>query len=104
MRTFDIKGTYIEGKVELEKPGDFIYYVETQSKLKQNIAGMVYICPCGCGNMKTLKFRPSNNTYVALFTWDENIKKPTLTPELLCYLKDGWKGKLIKGVFMGVVE
>ena len=104
MRTFDITGTYIKGKIELEKPGDFIYYVGNDSLRIDKIAGMVYICPCGCDNMKTIKFRPSTNMYIALFTWNSNINKPTVTPELVCYLKDGWKGRLEKGVFKGIVE
>ena len=104
MRTFDIAGTYIKGKVELENPGDFIYYVGKESVRADGITGMVYICPCGCGSMKTIKFRPSTNVYVALYTWNDNIKKPTISPELICYLKDGWKGRLEKGVFKGIVE
>lgn len=104
MITEDIPANFIEGKVELKNAGDYLYYIDSQSPRKDKIAGMVYICPCGCGAMKTLKFRPADGTYVALFTWNGNVKKPTLTPKLICYLRDGWTGTLTKGEFTGVVK
>lgn len=96
----DVYGKIIEGRQELEQPGDFIYYVRNRSKRKDGIAGLVMVCPCGCGELKELSFGPRNG-YNERWTWDGNLTEPTITPEIH-FKQCGWRGYLWDGIFMEI--
>lgn len=69
-------------------------------------AGILFGCPCGCGQMKAVAFR-SHNDRRPLWAWDGNRESPTLTPSILIYQmndageKTGehWHGFLTAGEF-----
>lgn len=84
-------------------PGAFEYYAEGD----RAVAGMVYICPCGCGSHGDLPFRPATPAHPS-WQWDGNREAPTLDPSVHdIYRKDGqikthWHGWLRKGVWTSV--
>lgn len=61
-------------------------------------AGLVFKCPCGCGNTGLLSFLPNKGGHNApVFGWDGNLEAPTVRPGL--NLECGWRGQLTKGVW-----
>lgn len=79
-------------------PGIFEYYTAGNSE----IAGMVYVCPCGCGARGALDFRlrpgdkrpdPGRPSW----EWDGNSEEPTLTPSV--HHVGHWHGYLRKGMW-----
>lgn len=58
------------------RPGAFEYYREGD----RDPAGMVYVCPCGCGQQGDLSFCPSARAHA--WTWDGNREEPTLDPSV----------------------
>lgn len=42
-------------------------------------AGMLYCCPCGCGRVGALEFKPAPSPS---WTWDGNLETPTLNPSV----------------------
>lgn len=69
-------------------------------------AGILFGCPCGCGEMKTVSFR-NHSDRRPLWRWDGNREKPTLGPSIniLQFDETGncvgehWHGWLRDGVF-----
>ena len=80
---------------KLKKPVDFTYY--KASTLIGNIIGMIFICPCGCDDIKIISFGPRRGSK-PVWTWNSNIERPILTPALQC-VKGNCKFNLIRGVF-----
>lgn len=78
---------------KLEKPGDFAYRKTDGG----NIVGMIFICPCGCNSIKIISFG-SRQGRKPVWTWNGNIERPILTPELQC-VKGNCKFNLVRGVF-----
>lgn len=72
-------------------------------------AGILYACPCGCGAVHGIPFNGrglvgGKNGW----DWDGNKARPTITPSLGMYPKDGsapdnsgyhWHGYLTAGIF-----
>jgi len=59
-------------------------------------AGMIYVCPCGCGRQGALRFRPHPSPS---WEWDGNEEAPTLKPSVHD-MPDGkthWHGWLTNG-------
>lgn len=56
-------------------------------------AGLLFGCPCGCGDMRSVKFR-TNEGRRPTWDWDGNRDRPTLTPSILIYQMDE-TGKII---------
>jgi hypothetical protein len=79
---------------ELDVPdcpaGAFEYY----SQGDREIAGMMYRCPCGCGVLGSLAFRPAPSPS---WQWDGNTEVPTLSPSV--HHVGHWHGFLTKGVW-----
>ena len=73
-------------------PGAFEYYVRAGSDAP---AGMLYICPCGCGVMGALAFKPAPSPS---WHWDGNRGKPTLNPSV--HHVGHWHGWLRDGVWV----
>jgi hypothetical protein len=77
--------------VEGVPPGAFEYFTASG---REN-AGMIYVCPCGCGALGSLNFRPHPSPS---WDWDGNMEKPTLTPSV--HHIGHWHGFLTGGVWV----
>lgn len=62
------------------------------------VAGIGFICPCGCGQEGWLPFRPEPSPS---WEWDGNREKPTLRPSVLQRNGCRWHGWLRAGVWEG---
>ena len=80
--------------------GEFVYF-----SFHGPDAGILFGCPCGCGEMKSVSFRSERRP---LWQWDGNREKPTLTPSInILQLDDAgnrigehWHGWLTAGEFL----
>lgn len=75
------------------KPGAFEFY----SHKDRDIAGMIYCCPCGCGRLGSLQFRPATREDAASWEWNGSTEKPTLNPSV--HHVGHWHGWLTDGVW-----
>lgn len=70
-----------------------------QTNTKEEIAVLLVVCPCGCGNVASLPVKPGYGG--AYWVWDGNVEKPTLRPSIFrsagCPAR--WHGFLTAGVF-----
>ena len=73
--------------------GEFQYYMAPPQFKKHEIAGLTFICPCGCGGRGTLRF---DTIYATGWSWDGNVDKPTVVPSVK-QLDCGWHGYLRHG-------
>ena len=71
-------------------PGAFKYFRCGE----RSPAGMNYVCPCGCGALYPLHFKPEPSPS---WDWDGDREKPTLTPSV--HDKGHWHGHLKQGVW-----
>lgn len=77
--------------IEEDAPaGAFEYF----SSGDREIAGMIYACPCGCGRLVALDFRPHPSPS---WEWDGNTEKPTLSPSV--HDVGHWHGWLRAGIW-----
>jgi len=78
-------------------PGAF-WFVTYQGEL----AGMIYVCPCGCRRQGYLRFRgaprPPEEADRPSWEWDGNREAPTLSPSVLH--RDHWHGYLRAGMWV----
>lgn len=84
---------------EERAPGSFEFY---KSDL-HDPAGIIYVCPCGCGREGVLRFRLEGQGRPS-WIWDGNRESPTLTPsvhDIISYSAGGqkthWHGWLRNG-------
>lgn len=79
-------------------PGAFEYYNSSDGR---TMAGMIYVCPCGCGKHGALAFRPAP-AEMHSWQWNGSRTKPTLAPSVhhLVGGKSHWHGHLRKGVWI----
>lgn len=97
--TGPVKARYFVDLPEQPPPGAFTYYTNAKSGVDK--AGMIYTCPCGCGDQGSLAFRQfagqrdiaKNRTW----EWDGNVESPTLIPSINHV--NHWHGHLKKGIF-----
>lgn len=78
--------------------GDFEFY----SAGKVANAGLIFRCPCGCGRLSGLNFKPLPSPS---WQWDGNEDAPTLTPSVHSLEEDGsthWHGYLRAGIWESV--
>lgn len=104
-----VKATRVDDIDEVRLlPGAFEYYVHDDTG-PDVMRGIIYDCPCGCGDLHALPFHPlsedDKKNGRAGWTWDGNREAPTLTPSILSHeggTKDGpthWHGFLTAGFF-----
>ncbi len=74
-------------------PGAFEFFVSRESNGAP--AGMLYCCPCGCGRVGALAFKPAPSPS---WHWDGNREKPTLSPSV--HHVGHWHGWLRDGVWV----
>lgn len=62
---------------------------------------LVYICPCGCQELRALPVYQGEQTTVPKrgWKWNGSINEPTLTPSIKHLDKCKWHGHLVKGVW-----
>ncbi len=60
------------------------------------VAGIGFVCPCGCGKEGWLPFQPAPSPS---WDWDGNKEAPTLTPSVLQRTGCKWHGWLTAGVW-----
>lgn len=80
--------------------GVFEFYSDSQG----SDAGILFGCPCGCGDMRSVGF-DTRETKRPKWSWDGNHEAPTLKPSILIYQMDEtgkkvgehWHGFLEKG-------
>lgn len=84
-----------------KNPGDFKY---TGIPGQPGKHGIVFACPCGCGDVSGIEFDsvPRKGNDNQRWSWNGSVDKPTLTPSL--HKIDGcrWHGFLRTGVFVEV--
>lgn len=73
------------------KPGHFKFWIKGDS---EQISGLHFWCPCGCGSLLGVEFAPNK------WTWDGNMDRPTVQPSILRHGGCGWHGFLTNGVFL----
>lgn len=95
--------------VEDAAPGAFEFYTRSETG-PDVMRGLIYVCPCGCGQPRALAFHPlaeddqKNGRHG--WTWDGNRETPTLSPSILSHeggTREGpthWHGHLQAGFFV----
>ena len=78
-----------------EKPGEFLF---TMRDGVLGPAGLLFCCPCGCGELGALSFDNAQDEHPK-WHWDGNDDKPTLTPSLRKTAGCQWHGWLTAGEF-----
>lgn len=93
IRTQPVVATLVDDIDEVKAtPGAFEFYVSSSSDGKP--VGMIYSCPCGCGGIRALDFKPRSSPS---WQWDGNRDAPTLTPSV--HWVGHWHGFLRNGVW-----
>jgi hypothetical protein len=96
--TMEVTAHEVKDWDDMKNPGDFIYEsaFAVQADGKDEPAGIVFLCPCGCGAHRAARFGGINHP---TWTWNGDKEKPTLTPSLLSTTGCKWHGYLTEGVF-----
>ena len=91
VKTRPVRATMVESIMDAKNvPGAFKYFADG----KNSPAGMNYVCPCGCGALAPLYFKPEPSPS---WHWDGNREQPTLTPSV--HHQGHWHGYLKAGVW-----
>ena len=69
---------------------------------KEGTYVMLFCCPCGCGETSTIDFDTGPEVRQPKWKWNNDKKKPTLTPSLNKARGCRWHGWLRDGVFLRV--
>lgn len=77
---------------KLTKPGEWSFLESANG----DITGMMFRCPCGCGETVFVKFGEKE------WWWDGRKNKPTLSPSINRTNGCGWHGFLKKGEWQSV--
>lgn len=84
----DIPAQFVESFSPMPPvPGAYRFY----SSSEKADAGMIFCCPCGCGDLNQLPFDR--------WTWNGSREKPSLTPSVLKTDGCRWHGWLADGVW-----
>lgn len=67
----------------------------------RRIAALLFVCPCGCGNLSAVTVRQGFDGGKH-WKWNGNVHKPTLTPSIQQTGPCKWHGFLTDGVFVSV--
>jgi len=85
-----VRVDYLDHGSASNAPGSFKYYRQKD----RDVAGMIYVCPCGCGRIGAIPIRPAESPSWA---WDGNRDAPTLNPSV--HDVGHWHGWLRNGVW-----
>lgn len=75
--------------------GAFEFYLNYGDPPDAAPKGMIYVCPCGCGETGALAFRPAPSPS---WEWDGNREAPTLSPSV--HHVGHWHGYLRGGFWV----
>ena len=90
IRTQPVRAHLVDNIDEgVSPPGSFKFYAKAGET-----AGMLYICPCGCGRIGALAFRPALSPS---WEWNGDRDAPTLSPSVNHV--GHWHGFLRAGVW-----
>lgn len=102
------RAIYDEASFDMDEvpPGHFHFYTNQGS---DDLAGMLFGCPCGCGDLKSVDFRGHVERRPS-WEWDGNKDSPTLHPSINILQLDEhgnrcgehWHGWLKNGEFISV--
>ena len=101
-RTPAVEITVIRDSWETYRPGSFKWIVGAY----QNIIGMQYKCPCGCGSVGEIRFARSGEAPLSpTYLWDGDREYPTITPGFAHVVAGQihWSGVLQRGEFLCVM-
>ena len=59
--------------------------------------GLIYVCPCGCGELRSVPICRGATTRANHWWWDGDTERPTLEPSILHLDKCRWHGWLRNG-------
>lgn len=81
-------------------PGMFEFVVRHSAP--ETITGMLFACPCGCGDVSSIDFSnvPPKGSDTERWEWDGDLDSPTLSPSLHKQGGCGWHGWLRNGEFV----
>lgn len=82
-----VSATLVEN-MDDQPPGAFEFY----SRGDEESAGILFMCPCGCGQMHAIGFGKSERPS---WGWNGEREKPTVTPSVLIYQMEKGTGKRI---------
>lgn len=90
----------VEHWKDVVEPGQYILTTMYSDPTKQ-FAGMVFMCPCGCGEKGSLAFDVPVRTEreKQMWQWNGDVDKPTLTPSIQKTTGCMWHGFLKEGIF-----
>jgi len=77
-------------------PGE---YQLTGRASREGTFGMLFACPCGCGDVSWIDFHDDVEPRHPSWEWDGNPESPTLNPSLHKIAGCGWHGFLHDGLF-----
>lgn len=78
-------------------PGAFNFYVAYGEPQDAAPKGLIYVCPCGCGEQGSLAFRLPGADRPS-WIWDGNRETPTLEPSV--HHVGHWHGYLRSGFWV----
>lgn len=106
VRTQPVKAQLVDVVNSESPPGAYKFYVSGESVYQKwenpgdrKPAGMIYACPCGCGDVGYLRFRPCQPEHPS-WDWDGSREAPTLSPSV--WDREHWHGWLQEGVWRSV--
>ena len=71
-----------------------------ESRFGGPVAGIAFVCPCGCGNESYMPIRGGGGAGGPSWEWDGNREAPTLTPSVFnSGMPCQWHGWLRAGVW-----
>lgn len=95
-------GIKVEDDVEPQNPGEYQFMPNDSADY---IAGIIFMCPCGCGEEGRIRFSnpsdPEREENYPTWTWNGDKDNPSLTPSIDRKNTCGWHGYLTNGVFKG---
>lgn len=86
-----VRATSVE---DIDAPDAPACAFEFFSHKDREVAGMIYLCPCGCRRTGALHFRPHPSPS---WEWDGNREAPTLSPSV--HHVGHWHGWLRAGIW-----
>lgn len=93
----DVVAHEVQSFDDMKNPGDFMF---TTINGWDGPAGLIEICPCGCGATGAIAFDiPVPGRSGPKWKWNGSRDKPTLTPSILRTSGCRWHGYLTDGVF-----
>lgn len=101
-----VRGRLVESVVADDaQPGDFKFYIYGCEPAEAPPAGLHFVCPCGCGGIWAITFRPYQDRRGPIWSWDGNRQAPDCNPSIQTYeaTKEApvhWHGFLRHGSFV----